>query len=174
MRLTLGHAKVVSRLCRITGVACAIGVILLLLGKHDGSAPPQVVGFSQQGARVEPLSYKLFVQLYSSMEAPFSFQDMSLEPRSFVVEEPEPIEQEVSEVNIEGLSLLAIVRGRGALYAVLYDGDANELLKVYIGDMVRDCKVIEITRDTVVLLKDDETRKITWDRPWRRITGDDS
>ncbi len=175
MRLTKGQAQLAFRLCRYVGAACLLGIVALLgTGNKHKSLPP-VVGFSQTPPHADPVVYKQFFQLEAGYADPFSFQEPSINKRSFVVMEEEPIEEppEIEpepepepepELDTDDLNLLAILLEKGRRYAVLHDLRESGIIKVKIGDSLRGAKVVSIGQAHLVLRLSDKDFTISWQK----------
>ncbi len=175
MRLTKGQAKTVLRLCKYVCAACVLGVVCLLATRSDQESAPPVVGFSGAPSSVDPVAYKQFAQLRSRLAAPFSFQDKPVAKRSYVVEEKAPEKPQPPpdpELDTDDLTLMAILDRKGKRYAVLHDIREGKIVRAGVGDMVRDAKVVAVSKDKVVLRLSGKDFELSWSRPWQQISNE--
>lgn len=165
MHLTKGQAKLGIRLCKYVGAACLVGIVCLLgIGNKHESLPP-VVGFAQTSPHADPVVYKQFVQLQANLDDPFSFQESSLNKRSFVVEEEEEIRPEPElepELDTDELNLMAILREKGRRFAILNDIRDSKITRVRVGDTVRGAEVVSIGQDHLVLHLQGKDFQLSW------------
>ncbi len=139
------------RLCTYVGAACLFGIVCLLGTGGRQENPPLVVGFAETPAHADPVVYKQFAQMQASQAAPFSFHKENLSQRSFVVREESSEEPPEPELDIEDLSIMAILMEGGRRYAVLHDIRASTVIRVGVGDTVREAEIVSIARDHLVL-----------------------
>ncbi len=175
MRFTKGQAKIVVRLCKYVCAACVLGIVCLLVTHSGQETVPPVVGFSEITPTITPVAYKQFAQLRARLTAPFSFQELPAAKRSFLVKEevaeppsppPEP------ELDTEDLTLMGIFSQKGRRYAVLHDLRDSKVIKVRVGDVVREAQVVVISNNNIVLRLSGKDYDLSWSRPWQQISNE--